>query len=145
MGIEEFGVVNFTAETKAAEFVAYLEQGKIMYTKCKKCNRSYFPPRMDCSSCYSSEMEWHEIVGTGRLITFSTTVIPPTGFEDYAPYTVAVVQFGDGVKVFGWLTKDTPPKDIRVGMALKAAPLRLPSGRILYVFEKADSTKEKHS
>lgn len=137
MGIEKFGVVDFTAETKAADFIAYLEQGRLMCTRCKNCNKVYFPPRMDCSSCYSSEMEWHEIVGPGRLITFSTIVIPPTGFEDYAPYTVAVVQFAGGVKVFGWLTKDIPSEDIRVGMALKATPLRLPSDRILYHFDKA--------
>jgi len=95
-GIEKFGVVDFMAETKAADFIAYLEQGRLMYTRCKKCNRSYFSP---------------------------------TGFEDYAPYTVAVVQFSGGVKVFGWLTKNVPSEDIRVG-ALKVTPLRLPSDTI---------------
>lgn len=136
MGIEKFGVVNFTVETKAADFVTYLEQGKLMSTRCKKCNKLYFPPRMDCSRCYSSEMEWLEILGPGRLITFTTVVIPPTGFEDYAPYNVAVVQFADGVKVFGWLTKDIPSEHIKVGMELKATPARLPNDRILYLFEK---------
>lgn len=137
MGIEKFGVVSFTVETKAADFVAYLEQGKVMATQCRKCNKVYFPPRMDCPNCYSDEMEWIEIADTGRLVTFSTIVIPPTGFEDNAPYAVAVVELPDGIKVFGWISKIIHSEDIRVGMALKVIPVRLLYDRILYHFEKA--------
>jgi len=136
MGIEKFGIVNFTAETKAADFITYLEQGKVMVTRCKKCDKIYFPPRMDCSSCDSDEMEWTEIADTGRLVAFSTVVISPTGFEDNTPYTVAVVQF-PGIKAFGWISKDIATEDIKVGMELKAVPIRLPNNRILYHFEKA--------
>jgi uncharacterized OB-fold protein len=137
MGIDKFGVVNFTVETKAADFVAYLEQGKVMATQCRKCNKVYFPPRMDCSNCYSDQMEWIEITGTGRLITFSTIIIPPTGFEDNAPYTVAVAKFPSEVEIFGWITKNISSKDIKVGMALKVTPVRLPNDRVFYHFEEA--------
>ncbi len=64
MGIENFGTVSFTAETKAADFVTYLEQGKVMTTRCKECGASYFPPKMDCPRCTSSGVEWFEMVGS---------------------------------------------------------------------------------
>ena len=137
MGTERFGIVNFTAETKAADFVQYLEQGQVMATRCIKCRKVYFPPRMDCSACDNDEMEWVEITGTGRLVCFATVMIPPTGFEDYAPYTVAVVRFTDELQVFGWLDRNIPHEEIEIGMALKVVPLSLPDSRILYHFEKA--------
>ena len=137
MGTERFGVLNFTAETKAADFVNYLEQGKVMATRCLKCRKVYFPPRMDCSVCYNDDMEWIEITGTGKLVCFATLMIPPTGFEDYAPYTVAVVRFPDGLQVFGWIDRAIPPEDVSIGMSLKVVPVNLLNDKISYHFEKA--------
>ena len=37
MGFENFGTVSFTTEAKTEEFINYLEQGKVMTTRCKKC------------------------------------------------------------------------------------------------------------
>ncbi|HIC85601.1 MAG TPA: DNA-binding protein, partial [Desulfobacterales bacterium] len=45
---KKFGTVSFTATTKVNDFVSYLEQGKVMGTRCKKCNLMFFPPRADC-------------------------------------------------------------------------------------------------
>ena len=137
MGTERFGVLNFTAETKAADFVNYLEQGKVMATRCLKCRKVYFPPRMDCSVCYNDDMEWIEITGTGKLVCFATLMIPPTGFEDYAPYTVAVVRFPDGLQVFGWIDRAITPEDVSIGMSLKVVPVNLLNDKISYHFEKA--------
>ena len=53
MGFENFGTVSFTTEAKAADFITYLEQGKVMATRCPKCGVSYFPPKADCPSCLS--------------------------------------------------------------------------------------------
>ena len=69
MGFENFGTVSFTAEAKVADFVTYLEQGKVMTTRCKQCGGQYFPPKMDCPRCLSSEVEWFEITGSGKLAT----------------------------------------------------------------------------
>lgn len=40
MGIDNFGKVSFTSETKAAEFVTYLEQGKVMATTCRESDKA---------------------------------------------------------------------------------------------------------
>ncbi len=137
MGIEHFGTVSFTSETKAAGFVTFLEQGKVMATRCRKCGASCFPPKMDCPKCLSSDVEWFEIKGSGKLATYTVVNYGPTGFEDDAPYILALVAFGDGLQVFGRLSRDIEEGDIKVGMELSLVPIKLPKDRIAYEFQTA--------
>lgn len=137
MGLENFGVVSSTAEAKAADFVTYLEQGKVMMTRCKKCGAGHFPPKMDCPKCLSSDVEWVEITGVGKLATYTVVNYGPTGFEDDIPYTLVIVDYPDGFKVFGRLSRGIGESDIKVGMALKVVPVKLPKDRISYEFRKA--------
>ncbi len=136
MGIDSFGRVSFTAETKAAAFVDYLAQGKVMATKCRDCGAVMFPPKMDCPSCLTSNVEWLEVTGSGTLATFSIVTYGPSGFEEDAPYTLAVADFG-GFKMFGRMCKDIPPADLKVGMKVKVVPVKLAGDRISYEFLKA--------
>ena len=136
MGIENFGTVSFTAETKAADFVTYLEQGKVMATRCRKCGTSYFPPKLDCPKCSSSDVEWFEIKGNGKLLTYAVVNYGPTGFENDAPYTLAIADFADGLRMFGRLSRDIEESDIRIGMSVKVAPVKLADGKISYEFQK---------
>ena len=135
MSIENFGTVSFTAETKAADFVTFLEQGKVMATRCKKCGATYFPPKLDCPKCSSSDVEWFEIKGGGRLATYTIVNYGPTGFEDDAPYILAIADF-DGIRVFGRLSKDIKESDIKLGMGVKVIPVKLPGDRVAYEFQK---------
>ncbi len=137
MGFEKFGAVSFTAETKAADFINYLEKGQLEATRCKKCGRIYFPPRMQCADDLSTGMEWIDLSGAGKLLTFTTVHYGPTGFENDAPYTLAVVEFANGARVFGRLDKSIPAAQMTVGMTLKAQALKLPPDKISYHFVKA--------
>jgi len=138
MGLENFGVVSFTAEAKAADFVSYLEQGKVMATRCRQCGGVYFPPKVDCPRCLSSSVEWFEVTGNGRLATYTVVSYGPTGFENDAPYRLAVVDF-DGLRMFGRLSKEINEADIWVGMELKVVPARLANNRVSYEFQKVVS------
>ncbi len=134
MGFENFGTVSFTTEAKTEEFINYLEQGKVMTTRCKKCGTAYFPPKMDCPSCLDSDVEWFEITGTGKLVTYTIVHYGPSGFEDEAPYTLAIADF-DGLRIFGRISKDIEEDSIVPGMAIKVVPVK--SGeKIAYEFQK---------
>jgi len=135
VSFENFGVVSFTTETKASDFVGYLEKGKVMATRCRRCGSNYFPPRMDCPKCVGSDVEWFEIKGNGRLVTYTVVNYGPTGFEEDAPYTLAIADF-DGLRVFGRLSKSLKESDIKAGMGVKILPVKLPGGRIGYEFQK---------
>ena len=135
MGFENFGTVSFTTETKAANFITHLEAGKVMATRCKKCGVSYFPPRVDCPSCLSSDVEWFEVKGEGKLRSYTKVNYGPTGFENDAPYTLALGEF-DGVQILARLSRDIEEKDIKVGMSLVVSPVKLPNNKIAYEFRK---------
>ena len=136
MGFEKFGSVSFTSETKAVDFLKFLEEGKMMTTKCRKCGKIYFPPKMDCSVCGASEMDWIEIDEVGKLVAYSTVMYGPTGFENDVPYTIAVIKFPNGVQVFGRISKEVPVDNIKVGMKLKVVSIKLPLNRVSYEFIK---------
>jgi len=136
MGFENFGKVSFTAETKASDFVTYLEQGKVMATKCRKCGAVSFPPKMDCPSCFESSVDWIEVKVPGKLATYTVVTYGPTGFEDDAPYTLGLVDYGD-FKVFGRICRDIPTNEIKVGMTVRAVATKLPDNHIAYEFVKA--------
>jgi uncharacterized OB-fold protein len=135
VSFENFGVVNFTTETKASDFLSYLEKGKVMATRCRRCGTNYFPPRMDCPKCIGSDVEWFEIKGNGKLVTYTVVNYGPTGFEEDAPYTLAIADF-DGVRIFGRLSKSLKESDIKPGMVVKVLPVKLLGGRIGYEFQK---------
>jgi len=137
MGFEQFGVVSFTSQAKVSPFIEYLEKGLLAETRCRSCGAFYFPPRADCCRCLSSEMEWTEITGPGRLISFSKLIYAPTGFEADLPYTIALVEFPNQAKVFGRLSKEMKEQEIEIGMKLKYEVVKLPNSRLLYEFKKA--------
>ena len=132
MGFDKFGVVSHTKESKLSEFVTYLERGQVMGTRCKQCETKYFPPQADCPRCVASNMEWFEVKGQGRLLSFCTVNYGPAGFEDKAPYTLAVAEFGGGVKVFATLERDLKEDQVKIGMPLTVASLSLPEGKVSF-------------
>ena len=135
MGFDNFGKVSFTTEAKVTDFITYLEQGKVMATRCRKCGASYFPPKMDCPKCLLGDIEWFEIKGNGKLTTYTIVNYGPTGFEDDSPYVLAVGEF-DGIKIFGRLSPDVEASDIDIGMGLKVIPVKLPDERVAYEFQR---------
>lgn len=136
MSFSKFGKISYISETKVANFVKYLEEGKIMATRCSKCGNLYFPPRADCPEDLSTDMAWEELSGRCKLLTYTTTHFAPTGFEDELPYTIALAQCEESLKVYALLSKDINEKEIHIGMELQLTPLRLPNGKITYELKK---------
>ena len=133
---KKFGTVSFTSQSKINDFIDYLEQGKVTGTKCKDCGLKFFPPRADCFNCLSSNIEWFDVSGAGKLVSFSKLQFGPTGFENDLPYMIALLDFSD-YKVFGRISDKIPEDDLQVGMDMKVVPNELPNGQLNYVFEKA--------
>ena len=137
MSFGKFGKIGYVSETKVADFVKYLEEGKIMATKCSKCGRLYFPPRADCPEDLTTDMTWQRLSGKCKLLTYTTAHFAPTGFQDDLPYTIGLAEDREGVKVYALLSKDINENEIRIGMDLQLTPLRLANGRITYELKKA--------
>ena len=137
MSFDKFGKMSYISETKVADFVKYLQKGKIMATRCRKCGQLYFPPRADCPKDLSTDMAWEELSGRCKLLTYTTAHFAPTGFQDDLPYTLALAYCEEGVNVYARLNKNINENEMHIGMDLKLTPSLLPNGRITYEFKKA--------
>jgi len=132
----KFGTVSFTKTTRVNDFIDYLEDGKVMYNHCSTCGADYFPPRADCSGCLESNMEWREVTGTGKLVSFSQLKYAPVGFDGDLPYSIAMLDYGD-YQVFGRLDSGLDMDEVKIGMEMTTAVNELPDGQLNYVFRKA--------
>jgi len=132
MGFDQFGIVSFTSATKAEQFVDFLKDNELRGTVCLDCGAKFFPPRTDCCYCLSDRMDWFAIAGEGKLVSFTTAMFAPAGFEKDVPYTLGVAEFADGTKVFGRINRSIPQEQIKVGMAMKTRAVDLGEGRLTY-------------
>ncbi len=132
-------------QTKVARFADDLAAGKIMSTICKKCGKRYYPPRSDCSSCMTSEMEWKPISGEGKLVTFTKIHVPPEHFAIrqplmpfsgvlFEPCPIGILEAEEGLRIMGWMPK-IDLKRIKIGMKMKASPQILLDGKVTIVLE----------
>lgn len=133
------------SQTKVARFADDLAAGKIMSTICKKCGKRYYPPRSDCSSCMTSEMEWKPISGEGKLVTFTKIHVPPEHFAIrqplmpfssvlFEPCPIGILEAEEGLRIMGWMPK-IDLKRIKIGMKMKASPQILLDGKVTIVLE----------
>ncbi len=136
MGFEKFGRRSFTAVTKTSRFVDLLAEGKVEGTVCKDCGEKYFPPRADCARCFSKNLDWFEMPKKGRLETFTTAYYAPLGFENDPPYSMGVVDFGSGLKLFARMAKDIKPEEWKVGMEVTVRPIKYEDGQLSFEITK---------
>jgi hypothetical protein len=138
-----FGKVSFVPYTKVSDFAVHLKDGRLMGSCCKGCGLVSFPPRADCSQCLAAEFDFTEYSGRGTIYTFTTIAAAPTGFEDVAPYTVAVVDLEEGGRLLGWIGETIPPAEVRIGAPVQVVPRLFeeqPSIRVYYTVERPGTT-----
>lgn len=85
-------------------FEQFLNENKLMGSRCTKCGSLFTPPRPICPDCRGSEMEWTEMKGTGKLTAFTCIAIGPgfmieEGYNRKKPYCVGVVELDEGTRV----------------------------------------------
>ena len=56
----------------------FLKEDKLMGSKCNQCGAVFTPPRPICIQCHSSDMEWLEMQGRGKLAGFTCISIGPS-------------------------------------------------------------------
>lgn len=103
----------------------FLNEEKLMGSKCRTCGALYAPPRPICHKCHGTDMEWAEMKGKGQLYAFTViTVGPPfmiaEGFDRKNPYISGVVKLAEGVRVDARIegVDASQPETIKIGTPL---------------------------
>lgn len=78
--------------------------GELRLQRCTDCGRPYFYPRPVCPHCGSRRVEWFTASGDATLYSYVINHRPAPGFEDDAPYAIAVVQLAEGPRMMTSIT-----------------------------------------
>ncbi|MCB2179663.1 Zn-ribbon domain-containing OB-fold protein [bacterium] len=93
---------------------------------CEHCDAKVFPPRDVCPSCGEEAKTLYTFSGKGEIYSYTTVYEAPVGFEENAPYTVAMVKLEEGPLVTAQLT-DLENKQVEIGMPVEMVTRRLRS------------------
>lgn len=138
-----FGKVSFVPYSKVSDFAVHLKGGRLMGSVCEECGHRSFPPRADCPKCLSASFRYQEWSGRGTVHTYSEIAAAPTGFEDDAPYTVAVVDLEDGGRLLAWIGDSINPDEVAIGLEIQVVPRifeELEEIKVYYTLEQPGTT-----
>ncbi len=91
---------------------------------CPHCNAKIFPPRDVCPNCAGEAKTAYTFSGKGEVYSYTTVYDPPEGFEENAPYTVAIVKLEEGPLVTAQLT-DVDNDAVQIGMSVEMVTRKL--------------------
>ena len=91
---------------------------------CPHCDAKIFPPRDVCPECGHEAKSLYNFSGRGEVYSYTTVYDPPAGFEENAPYTVALVKLAEGPMVTAQLT-DLGDQPIEIGTPVEMVTRRL--------------------
>jgi len=104
----------------------FLNEGKLMGSRCNNCGSLFVPPRTICIKCSGTDMEWIEMKGKGKLAAFTCIAIGPPlmakeGYDRQHPYVSGVVELEEGVRVVARIegVDGSKPETIKIGTPLK--------------------------
>jgi hypothetical protein len=135
-------------EFTATSFNAFLNEHKLMASRCAKGNAVYLPPRPFCTSCYTADMTWAQLKGRGRLTAYTVIAVGPTfmveeGYDREHHYCSGIVQMEEGpsisARILGVDVKH--PDAIKIGTPLEVRFLSRGEGekrKTFLAFEKTD-------
>jgi len=96
--------------------------GELRIQRCTECGDHYFYPRPLCPRCGSEAVEWVTASGRATLHSYVINHRPAPGFEDEAPYAIAIVQLEEGPRLMTNLVGvQATPEQLVLDMALEVA------------------------
>ena len=91
---------------------------------CPHCDAKIFPPRDVCPECKGEAKTLYNLSGRGEVYSYTKVYDAPAGYEQYAPYTVALVKLEEGPMVTAQLT-DLGDDEIKIGAPVEMVTRRL--------------------
>ena len=112
---------------------------KLVGEVCPHCEAKLFPPRDVCPECGGEAKTLYTFSGRGEVYSFTTVFDAPAGYEENAPYTVALIKLKEGPMLTAQLT-DLGDQPVEIGTPVEMVTRRLRSdgderGMIVYGYK----------
>jgi len=121
--------------TRISQFFKNLKEGRLATTKCRKCGKLLWPPRIVCSDCLSDKLEWVDLGVEGELYAFTEMRAgAPLGFAQDVPFCVGMVKIG-GLLISARID-NAKYEDLKIGEKVKLKVVELEDERVFYRFRR---------
>ncbi len=117
-----------------AEFWDAAKQKRLLLQYDPQAEKYQFYPRGISLYTGKRNLEWREVAGKGSLYSYTETVIPTRGFEDIAPYLIALVELDEGVRLMS-LLHNCSADEVEIGMRVRLCWDELTEGYSYFAFE----------
>jgi uncharacterized OB-fold protein len=105
-------------------FLAGLKEGRLLASRCARCERTLVPPRVACTGCFGRSDELVELPPRGTLLAFTQVAFPfldPfTGVQRPVPYCYGMVRIEGADNTFQYFLSENDPEHLHVGQAVEA-------------------------
>lgn len=105
--------------------------------KCPHCGVFIFPPRDVCPECVKEARTQLQLSGKGEVFSYTVVQDPPAGFEEQAPYVLALIKLDEGPMLTAQLTdlEGIPEIGMRVEMVTRKLSADGEKGPIIYGYK----------
>ncbi|MGD8505276.1 MAG: Zn-ribbon domain-containing OB-fold protein [Candidatus Bathyarchaeota archaeon] len=121
--------------TKIGKFFENLKEGQLTTTRCERCAKLLWPPRIVCPNCFSDKLEWVDLGEDGELYAFTEMRLgAPLGFAQDVPFCIGIVKISD--LLISARIDNAKHDELKIGDKLKLKIIELEDGRTFYRFRK---------
>lgn len=119
------------------EFWGHCAQERLCFQRCKSCSTWRHLPRNMCAACGSSDWEWSQSSGRGRIYSWTVAhqAMHPA-LADEVPYAVVVVELEEGVRMVS-RTRDIDPSQLELDLPVRVRFERVSDQFVLPFFGPA--------
>lgn len=99
------------------QYLQNIQEENFRAFKCVDCGAVIAPPSGSCYGCGGNKMEWTDVSGNGKLVSFTVIHIASDEFQKETPYYVAIIELEEGTRITARLLGFDPlkPEEVPLG------------------------------
>ena len=109
-----------STDTLTKPFWDATKEGRLIIPRCNTCSRLFFYPREVCPHCFSTDLDWQEVSGKGRV--YSYTHVRQSAhpyFQSANGHIYAIIQLNEGIKMPSNII-ECDPEEVKIDMEVEA-------------------------
>ncbi len=111
----------YTLGGQSKFFIELMNNKKLLGTRCRKCGKTWMPPRVNCSECYE-HTDWIEMKQTGMINVSTIVWYTTSAFIKAIPYGIGFIKLdgADTALLQGIFSENLVPSKLKKGRRVRA-------------------------